>query len=74
MILSLFVYALAALKANMVASVPEFTNLILSKPGILSHKSFASLYWPSVGVEYWEPFVAFKLTSEIVYKHTTGGI
>jgi hypothetical protein len=24
--------------------------------------------------EYWEPFVAFKLTSEVVYQHTTGGI
>ena len=24
--------------------------------------------------EYWEPFIAFKLTSEVIYKHTTGGI
>ena len=38
------------------ASVPEFTNLTFSKPGILSQRSFARLYCPSVGVEYWEPF------------------
>ena len=24
--------------------------------------------------EYWDPFIAFKLTSQVIYKHTTGGI
>jgi len=24
--------------------------------------------------EYWDPFIAFRLTSEVIYKHTTGGI
>jgi len=25
-------------------------------------------------IEYWDPFIAFKLTTEVVYKHSTGGI
>ena len=49
-------YALAVLRANIVDSVPEFKNLTLSNPGTRSHSSFASLYWPLVGVEYCEPF------------------
>jgi len=28
----------------------------------------------SEDVEYWDPFIAFKLTAEVVYKHSTGGI
>ena len=28
----------------------------------------------SEDIEYWDPFIAFKLTTEVKYKHSTGGI
>ena len=67
MILSLLVNPLASLIALMHASVPEFTNLILSIAGTIDKDSLATWVSSLVGIPNEVPFFAVKEIASTIF-------